>query len=56
MANVIIIPILKDDIPEDYDYSHFEYINKVCMIKIKNSDIWLISGDKLYFVKIFVSY
>ena len=29
MTNVIIIPILKDDIPEDYDYSHFEYINKV---------------------------
>ena len=27
--NVTIISILKDDIPEDYDYSHFEYINKV---------------------------
>ena len=37
MANAIIISILKDDIPEDYDYSHFEYINKVIRIKIKNS-------------------
>ena len=22
---------IKDDIPEDYDYSHFEYINKVIL-------------------------
>ena len=29
LGNVTNIPILKDDIPEDYDYSHFEYINKV---------------------------
>ena len=25
----VVTSILKDDIPEDYDYSHFEYINKV---------------------------
>ena len=29
LGNVTNIPIFKDDIPEDYDYSHFEYINKV---------------------------
>ena len=39
LTNVIIIPIFKDDIPEDYDYSHFEYINKVFMIKIKKGNM-----------------
>ena len=33
LGNVTITPILKDDIPEDYDYSHFEYINKVFLSK-----------------------
>ena len=29
----VVTSILKDDIPEDYDYSHFEYINKVIKSK-----------------------